>query len=173
MSGLYTKTSKLKPCTKITRSARLRFDSSVTLGSFPSKLYTLPCSSDYIIIHLGCRVLREHCSLLPYGIVVAPSSLLRLGSGLTLARCFPEFSLLSLTHLYVRGLLCQSVSHVLGEAPSGKSCGLQFVINPPIVSRVAVPSCSLNLLHTFVWHRHFCYAHTVLIPVCSDYCIFP
>src|ERR1017187_2945386 len=32
----------------------------VALGSFPSKLYTLPYSSDYIITHIGCRMLRSH-----------------------------------------------------------------------------------------------------------------
>src|ERR1700690_345318 len=40
--------------------------SDVTLGSFPTKLLLLPVSSDYIIIHLGCQVLRTHLGPTPY-----------------------------------------------------------------------------------------------------------
>jgi hypothetical protein len=42
-----------------------RLVSFVTLGSFPSKLYMLPCSSDYITVLFGPQVLRKHCFLLP------------------------------------------------------------------------------------------------------------
>ena len=74
----------------------------VTLGSFPAKLLQSPASSDYIITLSGSKCFGVTDSYSHDRIVVAPSSLLRLGSGLTLA----SVSLISLgfhSHISMRG----------------------------------------------------------------------
>jgi hypothetical protein len=60
----------------------------VTIKPLPLDLLQSPAMFRLYHRPNGRRVLRERCSLLPCGIVVAPSAVRRLGSGLTL-RVFP------------------------------------------------------------------------------------
>src|SRR5208282_1110248 len=89
----YTKCRVINPARFPFRQSELpRFVSYVTLGSFPSKLCMLPCSSDYIIIHLGCRVLRGYLAPTPCRDSRCTFLIAEARLRIDPCGCFPEFS---------------------------------------------------------------------------------